>query len=334
MKNNFLFIALLLCFSISWGQSKITKTEFTKYKLNTNKCLGLIYHTGSQIYIPEGAFGTVPNNKITIKYREFHDKIDMITNNLSMKTIQGKQLESGGMFEIEAEYKGKPIKLAEGKEITVRIAGLKDRKNLDIYLFDKAKNAWAKIKKRFQDIQVKTPENDDDLWGGDAGIETEGGFDGEEFDDWCDDCWESSEEWKQYDSLRFEVFKSMNISEFGFYNYDKILLEDEPAIPFAAKFIIPNDTNKIMDVYVVYNNLNSVITYYGNKVSNFSLVPRQDIRIFTVLKDGRVANFPADKLKKLNIEALKESEYTFELILAPSIPTTGDKLAESTNITR
>ena len=63
-------------------------------------------------------------------------------------------------------------------------------------------------------------------------------------------------------------------------------------------------------------------------------MPRQDIRIFTVLKDGRVANFPADKLKKLNIEALKDSEYTFELKFAPNIPTTGDKLAESTNITR
>lgn len=326
---------MTLCLSLSWGQSKITKTEFTKYKLNTNKCLGLVYHTGSQIYIPEGAFGTVPNNKITIKYREFHDKIDMIVNNLSMKTVEGKQLESGGMFEIEAEYKGKPIKLAEGKEITVRMAGLKDRKNLNVYLFDKAKNAWAKIKKRFQDIQVKTPENDDDLWGGDAGIETESGFNDEGFDDWCEGCddW-STDDWKQYDSLRFEAFKSMNITEFGFYNYDKILLEDEPAIPFAAKFSIPNDTNKIINVYVVYDNLNAVITYYGSKVSSFNLVPRQDIRIFAILKDGRVANFPADKLKNLNIEALKGSEYTFELEIKPNAPTTGDKLAQLANITR
>lgn len=334
MKNNFLFIALTLCLSLSWGQSKITKTEFTKYKLKTNNCLGLVYHTGSQIYIPEGAFGKVPNNKITIKYREFHDKIDMIVNNLSMKTVEGKQLESGGMFEIEAEYKGKPIKLAEGKEITVRMAGLKDRKNLNVYLFDKAKNAWAKIKKRFQDIQVKTPENDDDLWGGDAGIETEGGDFFDEGDDWCEECgWESDEEWKQYDSLRFEIFKSMNISEFGFYNYDKILLEDEPAIPFAAKFVIPNDTNRIAQVFVVYDELNAIITY-GQTAQLFNLVPRQDIRIFAILKDGRVANYPADKLKNLNIEALKGSEYTFELMLSPNIPTTGDKLAESTNITR
>lgn len=323
-------------FSISWAQSQVKKTGFTNYKLNTNECLGLVYHTGSQIYVPAGAFGDIPNKKVTIKYREYHDKVDMIINNIPMLTDNGEQLESGGMFEIQAEYKGKPIKLAEGKEITVRMAGLKNTNNLDSYLFDKAKNVWKKIKNKFTDIPVKAPEDDSDLWGGSAGVEgADGEFltDGEfEFDDWCGECDESMDSWEEYDSLRFEVFKSMGISEMGLYNYDKVFAQ-ETAVPIKAKFVVKNDTAQIVQAYVVYDGINSVINYSRTPYS-FNLLVRDDIRIFAILSNGKVANVDPKVIKGLNITALKDKEFTFEFISEEKAPTTGDELATLTNITR
>ncbi len=336
-KSHLLFIFIYSLYSIGWGQVEIKKTSFTNYKLNTNQCLGLVYHTGSQIYIPEGAFGDIPNKKVTIKYREFHDKVDIILNDIPMLTDKGEQLESGGMFEIQAEYKGKPIELAEGKEITVRMAGLKNTNNLDSYFFDKVKKVWKKIKNKFTDIPVKAPENDDELWGGDAGVEGTGEdfFDGEEnweFDDWCEGCPDEMDSWKEYDSVRFEVFKSMGISEMGLYNYDKVFAQ-ETAVPMKAKFSVTGDTAKILTAYVVYDGINSVISY-GRTPYSFNLLVRDDIRIFAILNNGKVANVDPKVIKGLNIIALKDKEFTFEFISEAKKPTTGEELATLTNITR
>ncbi len=336
MKKSLLFLSILLCIiGISWGQ-KLQKTSFTNYKLNTNECLGLVYHTGSQIYIPENAFENVENKKVTIKYREFHDKVDMIVNQIPMRTVNGEQLISGGMFEIYAEVNGKRVKLAKDKKITVRLAGLKNSENLNTYLFDPVKKAWKTIQNTFTDIRVRQKEDDSELWGGSASIVGANGevFDDEEdfFDDWCDGC--EMENFRQYDSLRFEVFKSMGIEEMGLYNYDKVL-DEADAVPMAAKFNISNDKKaKILEVFVVYDELNTVISYYGEKPANFVLLDRKDIRIFTILKDGRVANLPIESLQNLTIASLKDKKHTFELIAEPKAPATRKELASLTKITQ
>jgi hypothetical protein len=339
----------LICFFLLMLQlvalAKIEETPFTEYTYNAKTCQGIRHGSGSEIFIPENAFvlkkdGKVCDGKIIVKYREFHSQADMIAANIPMDFMQGKQkhqLESGGMFQVLAECNGQELELAKGKQIQVRFASRNDLEYLDAFYFD-PKKGWQLLNTPITDFSVREGNNNSDLWGKAPQWTTEGGINISrqiiEVQANPDDPYST------YDSVIISVsgrmpgiFKGTNIDKMGLYNYDRILNE-EGSVPFAADFKIKGTGEKITTtVFVTYTAINSVIYYPpGDWEEKFALLPGKDVKIFTMLKDGTVAVFPQNEIEKLNLQNLKDGQYTFELEIVKGVPQTKQQLAQKTGI--
>lgn len=123
------------------------------FDLVATKDTTLIYGTGSTIMIPAGAFAD-ENDKdvvgpVKIKYREFHDPIDIMLAGIPMNYDSAGlplHLESAGMFEIEAFQNGKPLKLKSGKNISINLVSHTNNQNdYNIYYLDTVKRCWNYI---------------------------------------------------------------------------------------------------------------------------------------------------------------------------------------------
>ncbi len=112
-----------------------------------------VYNTGSLIHVPQSAFADEKGNdisgKIEIRYREFHDPIDIMLSGIPMNYDSAGihyQLESAGMFEITAYQNGQLLKLKPGKEISVNMASHTNNENdYNIYYLDTVKRQWDYI---------------------------------------------------------------------------------------------------------------------------------------------------------------------------------------------
>ena len=129
-------------------------------------------HTsGSLIFIPENAFGPACSAQIKIKYREIHNKVDMLKAAISMiykENGKRRMLESAGMFEIYAECNGKALELAPNKTIQVRMKCQRILPDLQSFIFNKQKNAWEDAGLPVMDLSYRQNENNKDntsLWG-------------------------------------------------------------------------------------------------------------------------------------------------------------------------
>lgn len=113
----------------------------------------LVYSTGTTITVPDGAFTDENENDITgpvnIKYREFHDPIDIMLAGIPMNYDSAGinfKLESAGMFEITAFQNGKELKLKSGKNISVNmVSHTNNESDYNIYYLDTVKRCWDYI---------------------------------------------------------------------------------------------------------------------------------------------------------------------------------------------
>lgn len=342
--KNALFCVLMLLINLQ-VEAKIEETPFTEYIYNPKTCQGIRHASGSQIFIPVGAFvlkkdGKVCNGKVTIQYREFHSQADIIAANIPMDFMQGKQktqLESGGMFQILADCEGQELELAKGKKIHVRFASRNDLENLDAFYFD-PKKGWQLLNAPVTDFSVREGNNNSDLWGRAPQWAGEGGFIIStqiiEVQANPDDPYDTYDSVIVATSLRMPgIFKGMNIDKMGLYNYDRILNE-AGSIPIAADFKIKGSGEKVTTtVFVTYADINSVIYYPpADWKEKFALLPRKDLKIFTMLKDGSVAIFTPADLAKLDLNNLKGKNYTFELEIVNGAPQNKQQLAQKTGI--
>lgn len=88
---------------------------------------------GSIIHIPAKAFSNVrPKEKIRIEFTEVITKSEMLLNNLSTSS-NGRMLESGGMFKVEAFQGKRKLKLRKRKELTFYIPSEKSLPNAQIF---------------------------------------------------------------------------------------------------------------------------------------------------------------------------------------------------------
>lgn len=336
-----IFIIAIVTSSLLYGQ-QLKNIPFTKYRIDQQQCHGLLYKSGSRIYIQEKAFitsdGKVCSSEIIIKYRELYNPLDMIVSGIPMdfEDEKGKHtLESGGMFEIYAECGGKSLKLAKNKKIQVRFAVYENIEGLDVFIFDKKSRKWRKINNTVTDFGAQTGNNKGrDLWGTPSPppFRQLDKWNEEEF--WGDDDWEGDEisDWEEYIEKETQIFKSMDIDQMGLYNYDRILKEND-RIPIIANFKLKNIEGEINKIYVVYEGINSVLYYYKNDwKETFALLPRSDYKIFAIGSDGRVALFTETDKKKIDLKQLKNKSYTFELELQQNAPQTRAELASITGL--
>jgi hypothetical protein len=109
--------------------------------------------TGSTISVPANAFvdenGKDVDGNIEIRYREFHDPIDILLSGIPMNYDSAGisyQLESAGMFEVTAFRNGKEVFLKPGKQLLVNmISANNNPDDFNIYALDTTAKKWEYV---------------------------------------------------------------------------------------------------------------------------------------------------------------------------------------------
>lgn len=137
----------------------------TVFEGNNQDDTTFVYKTGTLIHVPESAFvdekGNDINGVVEIKFREFHDPIDIMLSGIPMHYDSAGmhyQLESAGMFEVMAYQQGQPLKLKPGKEISVNMVSHTNSGNdYNIYYLDTNKRQWNYISKNTESNNTCLP---------------------------------------------------------------------------------------------------------------------------------------------------------------------------------
>lgn len=134
---------------------------YSAYKINNAKG-GEIKHTSSsKIKIPKNSFvdknGKDIVGDVTIEYREFHDKGDIILSGIPMAyDSAGKKynLESAGMFDIKGTQNGEPVFIKDGNDLNIQLASSNNEDRFNQYYLDTIEKNWKYLK---HDEIVKSP---------------------------------------------------------------------------------------------------------------------------------------------------------------------------------
>lgn len=103
--------------------------------------------TGTTVEVPPNAFvdkdGNPVKGEVEIKFREFHDAADIIVSGIPMHNPEtGEFMETGGMFEILGEQKGKEIFIAAEKDIQVNLASFNEGDDFNFFQLGQEDLHW------------------------------------------------------------------------------------------------------------------------------------------------------------------------------------------------
>jgi hypothetical protein len=133
--------------------SKKINVPHSSYKVNNSKGGELTHTTASKIKIPKNAFvnkqGEAIVGEVEIKYREFHDRADIISSGIPMTyDSAGTQyhFESAGMFDIAGYQNGQPVYIAPGKDLEVELASQQAEDHFNQYKLDTVVKRWDCMK--------------------------------------------------------------------------------------------------------------------------------------------------------------------------------------------
>jgi hypothetical protein len=329
----------VILFGAFTSSAAIPEIPYQTFTYSQTACSNYRSNSGSQIFIPEHAFvardGQVCRDTITIRYREFHSQADIVIGSIPMDFLQGKNashLESAGMFEIYADCDGTEMKLATGKKLQVRFASRQKMDGLNAFYFD---NGWQLLPMPVIDMSFDPGDKyNTTLWGESPPQVNINGIPLRE--EWLEGDWVGIEDpYYALPETKTEpvIFMGMDIAQMGLFNYDRILNEEQ-SIPFVVDFKIKGEKISLdSKIYVTYSGLNTVVYYTPEEWDKkFSLLPRKDIKIFCMLKDGRVAVLMPDELEKVDLKSLRNKKHTFELVVGDIKPETKEQLASVAGI--
>jgi hypothetical protein len=291
---------------------------FERYKVPPT-CNQITTNSGSNIFIEDGAL-IAKNDSVEIIYREFTTTVDMILHQINMHTSFGTdhlQLESSGMFEIYVLDGEDTLMLQPGKRINVQMAinELMPR-NTQGYRYNQQTKSWDLYRPEVRDLSFR---DDNELWGSSEVNNEEIGFEeGFDFDGG----------FGVNDPVRQEIFQSMEIADFGLFNYDKILGGVEYQY-LSAGFSSDKKEKIESTIYVVYEGINSVFYFPKYTWDKFFLIKGKAYKLFTIVDENQVlvlesypdlASLPAGKiqfvLKKRPSEDDTRTTLT-QLLIAP-----------------
>ena len=117
-----------------------------EFIIDNNSDTVIRYETGSIISIPKNSFentkGEAVEGYITVKYREFHNAMEVAMSGIPMNLGDTAQLLSGGMFEITAQKEGSDLSLKKRSEINVQLATSEKGEKYDYYFLSNKTNTW------------------------------------------------------------------------------------------------------------------------------------------------------------------------------------------------
>ncbi len=126
--------------------------QFSKYTVTAEDGGTITHPNGSTISFPPNAFvtanGELATGHVEVKYREFHDAIDVFLSGIPMEykeTGETKIFQTAGMFELRAEQNGEPLSLQAGKPATVRMASYVQGDEYQFYALNETTEAWELV---------------------------------------------------------------------------------------------------------------------------------------------------------------------------------------------
>lgn len=133
--------------------SKVNPLDFdpgaTAFKVSADRADTIFTSKGSTILFEANSFvdknGKPIKGKVDVEWQEFHTLGDIIASGIPMKYDSAGvayDLESGGMFTINAKYKGQEVNMAPGKSAEVNLASLQDTPCYNFYKLDEKSGDW------------------------------------------------------------------------------------------------------------------------------------------------------------------------------------------------
>ncbi len=123
--------------------------EFLEFTIDNQRPDTLRLKSGTRIIIPDNAFtdssGQAVIGKVTVKYREFHDAIDILKAGIPMlfnTRGENKYLQTAGMFEIDATKNGKPLQIGESKSIKIQMGSRTAGIEYNFFGFNENTGMW------------------------------------------------------------------------------------------------------------------------------------------------------------------------------------------------
>ncbi len=106
-----------------------------------------------------------------------------------------------------------------------------------------------------------------------------------------------------------KFIRTMAISNFGIYNWDKYFLE-ENAIDLSAELDIEliNEYSSVTLFHITGANRSAVIKYDFRSLDKFSFVPRFFNQLIAILPDNKIAVFDDSAFKKLDLGKIKNTK--------------------------
>ncbi len=105
---------------------------------------------GTVLHIPENAFvdleGNVVEEPVTIQFKEYTNAAEIAFSQIPM-TYKGNHFNSSGMFEIQGQANGEPIRIATGKSLTIDYRLAKKNPDTDFYRLNERSNQWELVSK-------------------------------------------------------------------------------------------------------------------------------------------------------------------------------------------
>jgi len=122
---------------------------FDEYAVDAGNGDTIITTSGTRIIIPPHRLvddsGVVVTGLVNIKYREYHDALDVFLSGIPMDYMsqgQKRTMQTAGMFEIRAEKDGRELKLAENKKMKIIFASFESGADYNFFSFNENKNEW------------------------------------------------------------------------------------------------------------------------------------------------------------------------------------------------
>lgn len=125
---------------------------FSGFMIDAAKDTIIVHESGSAITVPANAFedskGQPVSGEIELRYREFHDPIEIFLSGIPMHYDSAGMhynLESAGMFELLAFKNGEPLSIRPGASLTIDMISADAGDDFNVYYLDTVKKAWDYI---------------------------------------------------------------------------------------------------------------------------------------------------------------------------------------------
>ncbi len=130
-----------------------------------------------------------------------------------------------------------------------------------------------------------------------------------------------------------DFFRALPAKQFGIYNYDRIMKEEE-AILMVADFNFGKTFDKNVSqpaIYYIPGSERAVVKYPQYQWNDFPLMPEKGGMFFSLLPDNKIAVFKRKDYGRLNFEKIRTMEkptHEFNMVLNGKDISSGEELKE------